>query len=135
MLWPSLRKSFVTNTAGRQLADLELRHRRRARAEDRVRAVRDTGLRNLPLHGAAHNQVWLEVVSLALDLLAWLPMLALDGPARRWEPKTLRLRQFSAAARLTTTGRHTYLRFARHWPWTEALTSAFARLQVLPAPD
>lgn len=63
------------------LCCVELRHRRRARAEDRIRAARDTGLRNLPLHGAAHHQGWLEVVSLALDLLACLPMPALDGPA------------------------------------------------------
>ncbi len=34
----------------RQLADLELRHRRRTRVEDSIRVVKDTGLRNLPLH-------------------------------------------------------------------------------------
>jgi hypothetical protein len=38
--------AFATNTApggpGRQLADLELRHRRRARAEDRIRTAKDT---------------------------------------------------------------------------------------------
>ncbi|MYV99920.1 hypothetical protein GT354_16835 [Streptomyces sp. SID3343] len=45
--------AFVTNTAGGQLVDLELRHRRRARAEDRIRQARATGLRNLPLHGFA----------------------------------------------------------------------------------
>ncbi|MFI5775272.1 hypothetical protein ACIA74_44150 [Streptomyces sp. NPDC051658] len=32
---------------GGQLADLELRHRRRARCEDHIRNARDTGLRNL----------------------------------------------------------------------------------------
>ncbi|WP_425581422.1 IS1380 family transposase, partial [Streptomyces sodiiphilus] len=61
---------FATNTAGGQLPDLELRHRRRARAEDRIRHARDTGLRNLPFHGFAHNQLWLEIVQIALDLLA-----------------------------------------------------------------
>jgi len=54
---------FATNTSGGQLVDLELRHRRRARAEDRIRAARTTGLRNLPLHGTSQNQVWLEIVS------------------------------------------------------------------------
>jgi hypothetical protein len=39
---------LLTNTAGGQLADLELRHRRHARVEDRIRAAKDTGLRNLP---------------------------------------------------------------------------------------
>jgi hypothetical protein len=38
---------FLTNTPGTQLADLELRHRRHARVEDRIRAGKDTVLRNL----------------------------------------------------------------------------------------
>jgi hypothetical protein len=42
--------AFATNTTRGQLADLELRHRRRARAEDRIRVAKDTGLSNLPLH-------------------------------------------------------------------------------------
>ena len=36
----------------------------------------------------------------ASELTAWMQMLALDGPARAWEPKRLRLRLFSAAGRL-----------------------------------
>src|SRR5690349_10376805 len=42
--------AFATNTTGGQLADLELRHRRRARCEDRIRNAKDTGLKNLPLN-------------------------------------------------------------------------------------
>ncbi|WP_037603312.1 IS1380 family transposase [Streptacidiphilus rugosus] len=125
---------FATNTTGTATAALELRHRQRARAEDRIRAARDTGLRNLPLHHAAQNQVWLEVVQLALDLLAWMPMLTLTGEARRWEPKRLRLRLFSAAARLVTTGRRRWLRLGRHWPWIPVIIAAFERLQALPDP-
>ncbi|MBB1247357.1 transposase, partial [Streptomyces durbertensis] len=64
---------FATNTTGMPIAALELRHRQRARAEDRIRAARATGLRNLPLHNTAQNQIWLEIVQLALDLLAWMP--------------------------------------------------------------
>ena len=41
---------FATSASTGQLADLELRHRRRARCEDRIRCAKDTGLRNLPLH-------------------------------------------------------------------------------------
>ncbi len=61
---------FATNTTGATIAALELRHRQRARAEDRIRAARSTGLRNLPLRHTASNQLWLEIVQLALDLLA-----------------------------------------------------------------
>ena len=125
---------FATNTPDTPIAALELRHRQRARAEDRIRAARDTGLRNLPLHSTAQNQIWLEIVSIALDLLAWMPMLALSGPARRWEPKKLRLRLFSAAARLATTARTRHLRFNHRWPWTHVITDAIERLHALPNP-
>ncbi|MFG2677286.1 IS1380 family transposase [Streptomyces sp. NPDC048445] len=126
--------AFATNTTDTPIAALEPRHRQRARAEDRIRAARATGLRNLPLHESAQNQIWLEVVQLALDLLAWLPMLALTGKPRLWEPRRLRLRLFSAAAQLVTTARRRHLRFARHWPWTDVITTAIQRLDALPNP-
>ncbi|MFJ6901915.1 IS1380 family transposase [Streptomyces hokutonensis] len=125
---------FATNTKGGQLADLELRHRRRARCEDRIRGARATGLRNLPLHDTAQNRIWLEIISLALDLLAWMPMLALTGQTRRWEPKKLRLRLFSAAAQLVNTGRRHWLRLPARWPWTDVITHATERLHALPNP-
>jgi hypothetical protein len=126
---------FVTGTRYGQLADLELRHRRRARCEDRIRCAKDTGLRNLPLHGAAANQIWLEIVALASELTAWVQMLALTGhPARRWEPKRLRLRIFSAAGRLVRGGRQLRLRLSNRWPWADLITTAITRLTMLPAP-
>jgi len=60
--------AFATDAKRGQLADLELRHRQRARCEDRIRCAKDTGLRNLPLKGFAQNQVWCEIVALACDL-------------------------------------------------------------------
>jgi hypothetical protein len=54
---------FATSTRRGQLPDLELRHRRRARCEDRIRCAKDTGLRNLPLRGFAQNQLWCELVA------------------------------------------------------------------------
>ncbi|GAA2627482.1 IS1380 family transposase [Streptomyces axinellae] len=125
---------FATNAPHRPIAELELRHRLRARAEDRIRAARATGLRNLPLHHTAQNKVWLEIVQIALDLLAWMPMLALTGQARLFEPRRLRFRLFSAAAQLVTTGRRRILRLARHWPWTGEITGALERLALLPNP-
>ena len=89
--------AFATDAKKGQLADLELRHRRRARCEDRIRGAKDTGLRNLPLKGFTQNQIWCELVALACELLAWTQMLALTGTARRWEPKRLRLRLFAVA--------------------------------------
>ncbi|GAA3486539.1 IS1380 family transposase [Streptomyces cremeus] len=126
--------AFATNTTAGKIADLELRHRRRARAEDRIRAARATGLRNLPLHDTTQNQIWLEIVQLALDLLAWLPVLALTGKPRLWEPRRLRLRLFSAATQLVTTARRRHLRFTRHWPWTDVTTGAIQRLDAPRTP-
>ena len=122
---------FATGTTGGQLADLELRHRRRARCEDRIRCAKDTGLRNLPLQGFAQNQIWCEIVAMACELLAWMQMLALEGKARRWEPKRLRLRLFSAAGRLIRGARRLRLRIAATWPWATQITAAITRLHAL----
>jgi hypothetical protein len=122
--------AFATDAQRGQLASLELRHRRRARCEDRIRNAKDTGLRNLPLHGFTQNQVWCELVAMASELLAWMQMLALDGAARAWEPKRLRLRLFSAAGRLARGGRRLRLRLAATWPWAAQLTAAITRLQA-----
>jgi hypothetical protein len=131
--------AFATGTPpggpGTQLPDLELRHRRRARAEDRIRCAKDTGLRNLPLHGFAQNQIWLAIIALACDLLAWMQTLALHShPARRWEPKRLRLRLLSTAGRITRSARQARLHLSGHAPWTPLLTEALARLHALPIP-
>jgi hypothetical protein len=125
--------AFATDAKKGQLADLELRHRRRARCEDRIRYAKDTGLRNLPLKGFAQNQVWCEIVALACELLAWTQMLALAGQARRWEPKRLWLRLFSVAGRLVRAGRRLRLRLAQRWPWADEITAAVTRLQAIPS--
>ncbi len=125
---------FATNTSGRPIAELELRHRMRARAEGRIRAARVTGLRKLSLHRTAQNRIWLEIVQIALDLLAWMQMLALTGKARVWEPCRLRLRLFTAVGQVVSTGRRRILRLARHWPWTGHITAALDGLTQLPDP-
>jgi hypothetical protein len=124
---------FATDAKKGQLADLELRHRQRARCEDRIRCAKDTGLRNLPLKGFAQNQLWCEIVELACELLAWTQMLALAGAPRRREPKRLRLRLFSVAGRLATSGRRLRLRLAERWPRAGEVTAAAARLQAIPS--
>jgi hypothetical protein len=123
---------FATNTVGGRLADLEVRHRLRARAEDRIRGLKDTGLTNLPLQAFAKNQVWLELACLAYELLTWTQLLAWhDQPARAWEPKRLRLRLLAVAARLITTGRRRILRLSKRWPWADLVTSGHQQLAAL----
>lgn len=123
---------FATNIRGGRLAQLELQHRMRARAEDRIRCLKDTGLRNLPLHDFTANQIWLELVQLAADLLAWSQHLALNGTAARtWEPKRLRLRLLNIAGRIIRTSRREWLRLPRAWPWTPILITGHDRLATL----
>jgi hypothetical protein len=125
--------AFATNTRRGQLADLELRHRRRARCEDRIRGAKDTGLSNLPLHDFAQNQIWLAIIALALDITAWMQLLAFrDDPARRWEPKRLRLRILSVAGRLARHARQVRLHLPRHAPWRKLITIGLARLHAPP---
>jgi hypothetical protein len=123
---------FATNTRGGRLADLEVRHRLRARAEDRIRGLKDTGLRNLPLQEFDKNQIWLELVHLAAELLTWTQLLAWpETPARTWEPKRLRLRILAVAGRIITTGRRRILRLSQRWPWSDLLTSGQRNLAAL----
>ena len=128
--------AFATNTRpggpAAQIAELELRHRRRARCEDRIRAAKDTGLQNLPLHGFDQNRVWCAVVQLACELVAWTQMLGFaEHPARRWEPKRLRLRLFSLAGRLARHAHRLVLHLGADHRWTELLLTARAAITGL----
>jgi Transposase DDE domain group 1 len=127
--------AFATNTRTGQLPDLELRHRRRARAEDRIRVAKDTGLSNLPLHGFAQNQIWCAVVTLATELTAWMQMLAFPRhQARRWEPKRLRLRLFTIPAVLARTGRRVMLHLTVNAACARLAVDAIQRLHALAVP-
>jgi hypothetical protein len=123
--------AFATNTSTGQLAQLELRHRSRARCEDRIRNAKDTGLRNLPFHSYDANRIWIALVTAAMDLTAWMQMLALhDHDARRSEPKTLRLRLFSLPGKIARHARRTTLHLPRHAPWTGLALTAMTRLEA-----
>jgi hypothetical protein len=128
---------FLTNTGhggpGHQLADLELRHRRHARVEDRIRAGKETGMRNLPFHDLAQNRIWLAIAALAADLLAWTARLALPAAAT-YEPKRMRLRILAVAGRIVRTARRRILHIDPAWPWADAISTAHARLCALHAP-
>jgi hypothetical protein len=123
---------FITDQDDPDVTTLELRHRRRARVEDRIRCGKATGLRNLPFDLLRRNQVWLELVLAAQDLLCWAQVLLLDGDLKVAEPKTLRYRLLHVAARVVRHARRLIVRLQRTWPWTTALAAAFTRLRALP---
>jgi hypothetical protein len=101
------------------------------RPQDRIRCLKDTGLRNLP-HDFTANQIWLELVALAHDLLAWTQHLALgDSPARIWEPERLRLRLLHIAGRIVRAGRREHPPSSSGWPWASDLLAGHHRLDAL----
>ncbi len=127
-------QAILTDQDADDIAQLECRHRARARAEDQIRADKDTGLARLPFREFALNAVWLELIGIAHDLIAWAQALALAGELAKCEPKRLRYRLLHTAARLAFSGRGAKLRLQASWPWASELAAAFARLKALPAP-
>jgi hypothetical protein len=123
---------FITDQPDPDITALELRHRRRARVEDRIRCGKATGLRNLPFDLLRRNQVWLELVLAAQDLTCWAQTLLLGGDLKVAEPKTLRYRLWHVAARVVRHARLLIVRLQRTWPWATALATAFSRLRALP---
>ncbi len=127
------RRSSPTRT-DQDIALLECRHRQHAHVEDRIRDDKDTGLAKFPFKEFALNEVWLEIVMLAHDLIVWTQALLLDGELAKAEPKRLRYRLLHVAGRLAFSGRRAKLHIQRTWPWATALVEAFTKLKTLPAP-
>ena len=127
-------QAILTDQCGDEIAAIECRHRARARAEDQIADDKDTGLAKLPFRAFAMNAVWLELVLLAHDLLAWTKALLLEGELARSRPKRLRHRLLHVAARLAFSGRRARLRLQASWPWARELAAAFVKLRDLPAP-
>jgi hypothetical protein len=126
---------FLTDQDDPDLTRLELRHRQRARVEDRIRAAKATGLANLPFDRWRRNTIWLELVLGAQDLRCWTQTLLLEGGLAIAEPKTLRYRLLHTAARVVHHARRIILRLQCSWPWAIELAAAFARLRTLPLRD
>ena len=128
-------QAFLTDQSDPDIAILERRQRQRARAEDHIRNDKDTGLSKLPFRDSEMNQVWLELVLIAHDLIRWTQILLLDGELAKAEPKRLRYRLLHVAARLAFHARTATLRLQANWPWRTELQRAFARLATLPLPS
>jgi hypothetical protein len=126
-------QAILTDQDSPDIAVLECRHRQRAHVEDRIRDDKDTGLAKFPFQEFALNEVWLEIVLLAHDLIVWTQALLLDGELATAEPKRLRYRLLHVAARLAFHGRRGQLRLQHDWPWATELATAFQTLTTLPA--
>ncbi len=88
----------------------------------------------MPFRDFEHNRVWLQLVRLAHDLIAWTQRLLLTGELAKAEPKRLRYRLLHLAARLSFHARTATLRLPGTWPWAPDLAAAFNRLATLTTP-
>src|SRR5579859_1808669 len=130
-LWVTNRAAATRGWLG-QNAYIDAAHRVQARVEDAIRTGKDTGLGHFPSFDFQVNAAWLTAAMIASILLAWLKLLALDGDLATAEPKTLRYRVLHTAARLVRGGRKRHLRIQATWPWAEAITAAWQRIDALP---
>jgi hypothetical protein len=124
-------QAILTDQTDPDIAVLECRHRQHAHVEDRICDDKDTGLSKFPFKDFALNEVWLEIVMLAHDLLVWTQALVLDGELAKAEPKRVRYRLLHVAARLAFSGRRAKLHLQNTWPWAAELLAAFQKLKTL----
>ena len=114
-----------------QNACLDAAHRVHARVEDAVRTGKDCGIGKYPSTSLAMNKARQAAALTAATLLAWLRLLALDGPLARAEPKTLRYRILHTAGRLVRSGRRRILKIAAARPWAPAIATAWNCVSAL----
>ncbi|MBV9026839.1 MAG: IS1380 family transposase [Streptomycetaceae bacterium] len=127
-------QAIATSTPGRQLQWLDARHRVHAHVESGIRRSKALTLTRLPSFKFALNQAWCTLLALAMDLLSWLQLLALDGKLARAEPATVRTQLLDIPAKLTDHSRRRELKFDPVWPASHAAVDAWDRIQALPAP-
>jgi hypothetical protein len=125
-------QAILTDQPDHNIAEIERRHRQHAHVEDRIRDDKDVGLAKFPFKEFALNEVWLEIVLLAHDLIVWTQALLLDGELATAEPKRLRYRLLHVAGRLAFSGRRAKLRLQHDWPRASELVAAFQKLKALP---
>jgi Transposase DDE domain group 1 len=126
-------QAILTDQPDEDIAIIECRHRQHAHVEDRIRDDKDTGLAKFPFKEFALNEVWLQIVLLAHDLIVWTQALLLDGELGKAEPKRLRYQLLHVAGKLAFHGRRAKLRLQHDWPWASELAAAFQKLKTLPA--
>lgn len=89
--------AFITDQADEDIAAMELRHRRRAKVEDAIRVVKETGMRRMPFAAFEHNAAWLEISLAAQALLRWAALLCLESELALADPKRVRQRLLHVA--------------------------------------
>ena len=124
----------ATDTDHGQLPFLKARHRAHAHVEDRVKAIKHTGMGRFPSREFAINQVWLQSALTAADLIAWTQTILLHGVLAQVEIKQLRYKLLHTAARIVRGQRKVRIRIDTSWTWAGELAAAFNRLAEIRQP-
>ena len=120
---------FLTNSTDGDIARLELRHRRHARVEDRIRCWKATGATRQPYWDAPANEAWLNTTLLALTLIAWAQLIGFDGDLAVAEPATFRTRILHIAGQTATRARRLLLHLDAQWPWSAHAVAGYQRIR------
>ena len=126
-------QAILTNQDDEDIAVIECRHRQHAHVEDRIRDDKDTGLAKIPLEQFALNEVWLEIVMLAHDLIVRTQALLLEGELAKAEPKRLRYWLLHIAGRRAFSARRAKLHLQDTWPWATELDRRLPQAQSAPS--
>jgi Transposase DDE domain group 1 len=125
---------FLTDQTEEDIAELDRAHRAHAHVEQRIEDAMALGLAKLPFRSFQMNEVWMQLVLAAQDIVGYTKALTLTGDLAKAKPQTLRYRLLHQAGRLARSGRRTRLRLARSWPWATDLVAACKKLDALPLP-
>ena len=105
--------------------------------EDRIRDDKDTGLAKFPFKEFQLNEVWLQIVLFAHDLMVWTQALLLSGELQTAEPKRLRYRSCTspAGSRSTAAADGCDCNTTGHGPPNSPPRSASSKRSRPPAAD
>jgi hypothetical protein len=120
---------FLTDSTDDDIAGLELRQRRHARVEDRIRTWKATGATRQPYWDAPANEAWLNTTLIALTLIAWAQLIGFDGEVANAEPATFRTRILHIAGQTATRARQLVLHLDAQWPWTPHAVAGYQRIR------
>jgi hypothetical protein len=122
--------AFVTDRT-LPLAEVEADHRRHAVVEQTIAELKSAGLAHLPSGKFMANAAWLALTVMAHNLARAIGQLA--GPELQTATAaTLRRKVFTTPGRLVHSGRRHRLRLPESWPWAEAISTAFGRIEAIP---
>ena len=126
--------AFLCNSPRWDTQELDARHRKRARCENRIKTLKNTGLDKLPFQSFAANQAWASIASLAMNIVTWMTLTALPTGHRAtsWDIKRWRYRVFATAGKIITRARSKILLLpaaAAETPTIRAITERISELR------